>query len=578
MHKKRRKRESKDMRINRDQDEREPDHINAQQFLERFHEKKKSVKKAEGFGLASDFSSKEDKDTLKNMYSQAFSFFEKVKEKLNSADDYQAFLKCLHNFFVSEIIKRNELQNLVTDLLGKHLDLMVEFNDFLECLENIDGFLAGVMSKKSLRSSKLEDKDKDKEQKHSAGSYKSRVAGFATAPPCGTLSLMTAGRGLKRKIGCIDVATQMGRKNKIEDDYVTGVRIGQGKYGSVSLCRSLVGGAEYACKTLKKGDETVYREVEIMQHLSGHPGVVTLLAVYEEADCSHLVMELCSGGRLVDQMFREGPCSEQRAANILKEVMLVIKYCHDMGVVHRDIKPENILLTASGEIKLADFGLAMRISKGQNLTGLVGSPAYVAPEVLLGRYSEKADIWSAGVLLHALLVGVLPFKGDSQEAVFEAIKNSKLEFQTGMWESISKPARDLVGRMLTRDISARITADEVLRHPWISFYTERTLKILPVESKLKHQNGAACHNFVAAPEPRLGRNRMDDGFLNEVSSLSSSSESCNSEYHDVCVWIDALANAISHVRISEPKKSKLWAVPIHQQGLYNMRANLCKAF
>ncbi|XP_061357051.1 serine/threonine-protein kinase PEPKR2-like [Gastrolobium bilobum] len=269
-------------------------------------------------------------------------------------------------------------------------------------------------------------------------------------------------------------------------------------------------------------------------------------------------MELCSGGRLVDQMFREGPCSEQRAANILKEVMLVIKYCHDMGVVHRDIKPENILC--------------------QNLTGLAGSPAYVAPEVLLGRYSEKADIWSAGVLLHALLVGVLPFKGDSQEAVFEAIKNSKLEFQTGMWESISKPARDLVGRMLTRDISARITADEVLRHPWISFYTERTLKILPVESKLKHQNGAACHNFVAAPEPRLGRNRMDDGFLNEVSSLSSSSESCNSEYHDVCVWIDALANAISHVRISEPKKSKLWAVPIHQQGLYNMRANLCKAF
>ncbi|XP_061350074.1 serine/threonine-protein kinase PEPKR2-like [Gastrolobium bilobum] len=426
--------------------------------------------------------------------------------------------------------------------------------------------------------SRLKKRCRENTKIDSAGSYKSRVAGFATAPPCGTLSLMTAGRGLKRKIGCIDVATQMGRKNKIEDDYVTGVTIGQGKYGSVSLCRSLVGGAEYACKTLKKGDETVYREVEIMQHLSGHPGVVTLLAVYEEADCSHLVMELCSGGRLVDQMFREGPCSEQRAANILKEVMLVIKYCHDMGVVHRDIKPENILLTASGEIKLADFGLAMRISKGQNLTGLAGSPAYVAPEVLLGRYSEKADIWSAGVLLHALLVGVLPFKGDSQEAVFEAIKNSKLDFQTGMWESISKPARDLVGRMLTRDISARITADEVLRHPWISFYTERTLKILPVESKLKHQNGAACHNFVAAPEPRLGRNRMDDGFLNEVSSLSSSSESCNSEYHDVCVWIDALANAISHVRISEPKRSKLWAVPIHQQGLSNMRANLCKAF
>ena len=102
-----------------------------------------------------------------------------------------------------------------------------------------------------------------------------------------------------------------------------------------------------------------------MQHLSGHSGVVTLQAVYEEAECFHLVMELCSGGRLIDRMVEDGPYSEQRAANVLKEVMLVIKYCHDMGVVHRDIKPENILLTASGKIKLADFGLAMRISEGK---------------------------------------------------------------------------------------------------------------------------------------------------------------------------------------------------------------------
>lgn len=97
------------------------------------------------------------------------------------------------------------------------------------------------------------------------------------------------------------------------------------------------------------------------------------------------------------------------------------------------------------------------------MTGLAGSPAYVAPEVLFGEYSEKVDIWSAGVLLHALLVGVLPFRGHSKEAIFEAVKNAQLDFHTGVWESISKPARDLVGRMLTRDVSARITAEEVFR-------------------------------------------------------------------------------------------------------------------
>ncbi|KAG5122471.1 hypothetical protein JHK84_040811 [Glycine max] len=426
--------------------------------------------------------------------------------------------------------------------------------------------------------------------------------GVATVPPSrGASLLLTPSRGLKRKIGCIDKATQMGRSMRIEDDYVTGgSAIGQGKFGSVTVCRARANGAEHACKTLRKGEETVHREVEIMQHVSGHPGVVTLEAVYEDDERWHLVMELCSGGRLVDRM-KEGPCSEHVAAGVLKEVMLVVKYCHDMGVVHRDIKPENVLLTGSGKIKLADFGLAIRISEGQNLTGVAGSPAYVAPEVLSGRYSEKVDIWSSGVLLHALLVGGLPFKGDSPEAVFEEIKNVKLDFQTGVWESISKPARDLVGRMLTRDVSARIAADEVLskfygrvftcfdgehtkdshyqRHPWILFYTERTLKMLPFKSKLKLQNAAA-----SAPESGLGGNKIDDdGSLDEdYSSPFSSSESCNSENHEDCVWIDALSTAVSRVRISETKRTKLWGPtttsPLDQQGSSNMKTNLCKAF
>ena len=108
----------------------------------------------------------------------------------------------------------------------------------------------------------------------------------------------------------------------------------------------------------------MHREVEIMQHLSGHPGVVTLKAVYKDAESFHLVMELCSGGRLLDQMTNEGRYSEQRAAILIKELILVIRYCHEMGVVHRDIKPENILLTSSGQMKIADFGLAVRIVDG----------------------------------------------------------------------------------------------------------------------------------------------------------------------------------------------------------------------
>ncbi|KAI4347649.1 hypothetical protein L6164_008441 [Bauhinia variegata] len=173
---KRVEKERKDRRIH-DQDEREPDHdINMQHSPE----KKKCVKKAEGFGLTTDFTSHEEKDNLKSMFNQTFSFCEKVKEKLGSSDDYQAFLKCLH-IFSNGIIKRNDLQNLVTDLLGKYPDLMDEFNEFLERCENIDGFLAGVVSKKSLssdghlsKSPKLEDKDKEQKREMEVAKEKER--------------------------------------------------------------------------------------------------------------------------------------------------------------------------------------------------------------------------------------------------------------------------------------------------------------------------------------------------------------------------------------------------------------------
>ncbi|RAL47051.1 hypothetical protein DM860_017092 [Cuscuta australis] len=416
---------------------------------------------------------------------------------------------------------------------------------------------------------------------------KARLAGIAaTAPPCGTSSSVSSGRGIKRKIGCIDVANQMGQKRNINEDYVLGETIGRGKFGSVLLCRSKVTGVEFACKTLLKGEETVHREVEIMQHLSGHHGVVMLEAVYEEEDRFHLVMELCGGGRLIDDMAKVGPYSEQRAANIFKDLMMVVKYCHDMGVVHRDIKPENILLTTSGKIKLADFGLAMRIANGQRLTGVAGSPAYVAPEVLCGDYSEKVDVWSAGVLLHALLSGLLPFQGDSLETVFEAIKNSKLDFNTEQWQFVSKPARDLLERVLTRDATARITPDEVLSHPWILFYTERTLRTLSSKTKPKHhQTGLPTQTPVTTSTPERNGNVTGNSPIGKDRAPASWSESFNGEYDeepDESGLIDALSVAVSHCRISEPKRSRLCVrrtSPIIEECSSNLTAsNLCQAF
>ncbi|KAL9231909.1 hypothetical protein vseg_007070 [Gypsophila vaccaria] len=398
----------------------------------------------------------------------------------------------------------------------------------------------------------------------------SRVGGAVTAPPCGSL-LGSPGRGLKRKIGCIDAATRTGRKKKIEQDYYLGAIIGKGKFGSVRMCWSKVNGEVLACKTLSKGEDPVHREVEIMQHLSGHVGIVTLKAVYEDAELFYLVMEFCSGGRLLDQMARERKYSEHQAANVLKELVLVIKYCHDMGVVHRDIKPENILLTSSGNLKLADFGLAVRISSGQSLSGLVGTPAYVAPEILTGEYSEKVDIWSAGVLLHALLLGVLPFQGSSVDACFESIKSVDLDFCGGLWKSVSEPAKDLIARMLTRDVSARLSADDVLKHPWILFNASSPQKTLTVRSPSKNRR-LTSHNVTAKLISEVDSNQVQetDNFL--------TSSSCKVEEDSGLV--DSLAVAISCMNISESKRIRICNSPssVPHERSSNLKVNLCTAF
>ncbi|XVE83876.1 hypothetical protein DITRI_Ditri16bG0123300 [Diplodiscus trichospermus] len=175
MQKGQRKRVEKENRDQRNRDQDDPEQDNNRDFnLQRFHDKKRSGRKTEGFA------SYDDKDTLKSMCNQGFVFCEKVKERLCNSDDYQAFLKCL-NIYSNGIIKRNDLQNLMTDLLGKYPDLMNEFNQFLEHCENNDGLLAGVISKKSLsgdghasRPLKLEDKDREQKRETEGAKEKER--------------------------------------------------------------------------------------------------------------------------------------------------------------------------------------------------------------------------------------------------------------------------------------------------------------------------------------------------------------------------------------------------------------------
>eukprot|EP01026_Neomeris_dumetosa_P077859 TRINITY_DN840_c0_g1_i1.p1 TRINITY_DN840_c0_g1~~TRINITY_DN840_c0_g1_i1.p1 ORF type:complete len:408 (-),score=64.15 TRINITY_DN840_c0_g1_i1:368-1591(-) len=209
-----------------------------------------------------------------------------------------------------------------------------------------------------------------------------------------------------------------------------------------------------------------------MNHVAGHSRIVTLHDTFEDKHFVHIVMELCEGGELFDSIVESGMYSEKKAATVFKSMVDMIHHCHELGVMHRDLKPENFLLptkdkTRPQDIKATDFGLSRFFKPGDLLRELVGSPYYVAPEVLKKNYTHAADMWSLGVILYILLSGLPPFWGDSEEQIFKMVLKGHIDFATDPWPRISDAAKDCVKQLLTMDPSKRATSAQIMHHPWL---------------------------------------------------------------------------------------------------------------
>ena len=251
--------------------------------------------------------------------------------------------------------------------------------------------------------------------------------------------------------------------------YKIGRSIGHGAFGKVNLALHVLSGQIVSIKSFNKKKNIfsinkIKNEVKIMSKLRKHNNIVKLFELFETEEHYCLVMENIVGGNLLNAINKMNKIPENLAKIIFKQLIKTLQYIHSNGIVHRDIKPDNILLDLDNTIKICDFGVSKIISEGQLIRDSCGTPAFVAPEILLDYPYDPfpTDIWSSGVVLYAMTTGFFPFRGVNETQLHENIL-------TGIFpkpKDISNELSDLLSKILNVNPKKRISLKNILLHPW----------------------------------------------------------------------------------------------------------------
>merc|ERR1711936_1110815 len=322
---------------------------------------------------------------------------------------------------------------------------------------------------------------------------------------------------------------------------LTGEVLGQGAYASVQTCVNIYTDTEYAVKIIDKvpthSRARVFKEIDLFHHCQGHPNIIQLIEYFEETDRFYLIFEKVSGGQLLDHIQRRKFFTEQEAARIITDVASALEFLHSKGIAHRDLKPENVLCVYSDRltpVKLCDFdlgsGIKFHSGGGSDTTPLlltpVGSAEFMAPEIVEAfiddteddfKYDKRCDLWSLGVMMYILLCGYPPFSGSCghdcgwasggacdacQLNLFKNIQDGKYEFPRKDWAKISPQAKDLISKLLVKTAKNRISAEDVLVHPWLQNKNDLQLD---TPTRIRENNSAAELSLFAESAAAVNR-------------------------------------------------------------------------
>ncbi|TIB68646.1 DNA repair helicase rad25 [Wallemia mellicola] len=275
--------------------------------------------------------------------------------------------------------------------------------------------------------------------------------------------------------------------------YKTGEVLGSGSYSSVKLAVHIKTGEKYAVKVINKkmmeGREDLIRnEIAVLKRAStGHHNIVRLIDYFETMNNLYLVMDLCTGGELFDEICQRGHFFEKDAKDIIAVIADSVSYLHSTGIVHRDLKPENLLFrndkATPNDLCVADFGLSKIIESGKftQLYQICGTVGYMAPEVFMRvGHGFPVDIWAIGVITFFLLSGTTPFDRGNQKEEINAILDGNYKFEPAeYWNAVSETAKDFIKGCMNTDPAKRLTAKQVLEHPWLKGLGEKDEDLLP---------------------------------------------------------------------------------------------------
>uniref|UniRef100_A0A3P8T3E4 Serine/threonine-protein kinase n=1 Tax=Amphiprion percula TaxID=161767 RepID=A0A3P8T3E4_AMPPE len=270
--------------------------------------------------------------------------------------------------------------------------------------------------------------------------------------------------------------------------------LGSGQFGIVYGGKHRKSGRDVAIKIIDKlrfptkQESQLRNEVAILQSLH-HPGVVNLDCMFETPERVFVVMEKLHGDMLEMILSSEkGRLPERITKFLVTQILVALRHLHFKNIVHCDLKPENVLLASADsfpQVKLCDFGFARIIGEKSFRRSVVGTPAYLAPEVLRNKgYNRSLDMWSVGVIIYVSLSGTFPFNED--EDINDQIQNAAFMYPPHPWKKVSQEAIDLINNLLQVKMRKRYSVDKTLSHPWLQDY-QMWLDLRNLESRMNER-------------------------------------------------------------------------------------------